>query len=149
MKNIKKYVIINIENERSNPRARMITKDDILKELRAGRSIDDICSNLADAANAAQRAYEKEQQDAAAKAARKDAAEAAAAAMNEYFKLRFPGEKFEPMDGELLDLIADSIMYGFKDSLEKPAATVDYKPKSPLKDMNKQDLDDLIKLFLG
>lgn len=127
----------------------MITKDDILKELRAGRSIDDICGDLADAANAAQRAYEKEQADAAAKAARKDAAEAAAAAMNEYFKLRFPGEKFEPMDGELLDLIADSIMYGFKDELKKPKFTDINSSKSPLKDMNKQDLDDLIKLFLG
>ena len=108
----------------------MITKDDILKELRAGRSIDDICGDLADAANAAQRAYEEELADVKRKAACRDAAEAAAAAMNEYFKLRFPGEKFEKMDGELLDLIADL-------------------SNAPLKDMNKQDLDDLIKLFLG
>ena len=127
----------------------MITRDDIIKELRAGRSIDDICDALANTVNEAQRAYEKEQADAAAKAARRDAAEAAAAAMNEYFKLRFPGEKFEPMDGELLDLIADSIMYGFKDELEKPKPTFNDRLKPLQKDMDKQDLDSLIKLFLG
>lgn len=127
----------------------MITKDDILKELRAGRSIDDICGDLADAANAAQRAYEEELADTKRKAACRDAAEAAAAAMNEYFKLRFPGEKFEKMDGELLDLIADSIMYGFKDVPKKPEPTLSDLSKAPLKNMNKQDLDALIKLFLG
>lgn len=126
----------------------MITIHDILVELRAGRSIDDICGDIADAVNAAQRAYEKEQQERAAKAARKEAADKAAVAMNEYFKLRFPGEKFEQMDGELLDLIADSIMYGFKDTPEKPVATVNHQPKSPLKKTDEQELDDLIKAFL-
>ncbi len=123
-----------------------MNKNDILALVRKGQSIDAIAEEFAQALNEAQKQLEKERSDAA----RKAAADKAAEAMNNYFKLRYPGETFEPLTGELIDLIADNIMYGF----DKPT---DYNDKKKMPDTNKvnktdkeeEDLCDLIASFLA
>lgn len=126
-----------------------MNKNDILALVRKGQSIDDIAEEFAQALNEAQKQLEKERSDAARKAVLARAADKAAEAMNEYFKLRYPDQTFEPLTGELIDLIADSIMFGF----DKPA---DYSNKEKPRQVNKtigdkkdEDLCDLIESFLA
>lgn len=100
----------------------MITKDTILEELNAGRPIDAICADIADAINEAKREYEA---DNKRRAMMKLAADKAAAAMNEYYKLRYPDTKFVELDGDLLGALSDIIMYGVDGPEVKDPATTE------------------------
>ncbi len=127
-----------------------MNKNDILALVRKGQSIDAIAEEFAQALNEAQKQLEKERSDAARKAELARAANKAAEAMNEYFKLRYPDQTFELLTGELIDLIADNIMFGF----DKP---IDYSNKEKPRHTNKvdktdkeeEDLCDLIASFLA
>ena len=133
-----------------------MNKNDILALVRGGQSIDDIAEEFAQALNEAQKQLEKERSDAARKAELARAADKAAEAMNNYFKLRYPKQTFEPMSGELLDLIADSIMFGEQTpswpdkEIEKPRRekNIDYKTKKPEK-INLDELTELVDSFLA
>lgn len=138
-----------------------MTKNDILALVRGGQSIDDIAEEFAQALNEAQKQLEQERSDAARKAELARAADKAAEAMNNYFKLRYPKQTFEPMSGELLDLIADSIMFGEQapswmdeDHLDKEIKKLrrekntDYKTKKPEK-VNLDELTELVDSFLA
>ena len=129
-----------------------MNKNDILALVRKGQSIDDIAEEFAQALNEAQKQLEKERSDAARKAELARAADKAAEAMNDYFKLRYPKQTFEPMSGELLDLIADSIMFGEQTSpwpdKERREKNIDYKTKKPEK-MNLDELTELVDSFLA
>lgn len=99
----------------------MISKEEIVRMLRAGQSLDAICADVANTINAAKAEYEKEQEDNKRAAELGVAADRAAAALNDYFKLRYPDEEFAPIDRDLLDIVAESIFYGVepkKESLE-------------------------------
>ena len=126
-----------------------MNKNDILALVRGGQSIDDIAEEFAQALNEAQKQLEKERSDAARKAALARSADKAAEAMNDYFKLRYPNQTFEPLTGALIDLIADSIMFGF----DKPADCSDKeKPRQTnkaIEDKEDEDLCHLIESFLA
>ena len=129
-----------------------MNKNDILALVRGGQSIDDIAEEFAQALNEAQKQLEKERSDAARKAELARAADKAAEAMNDYFKLRYPKQTFEPMSGELLDLIADSIMFGEQTpswpDKERREKNIDYKTKKPEK-VNLDELTELVDSFLA
>lgn len=125
-----------------------MTKNDILALVRGGQSIDDIAEEFAQALNEAQKQLEQERSDAARKAELARAADKAAEAMNDYFKLRYPKQTFEPMSGELLDLIADSIMFGEQTSPWPDKERREKNTKKPEK-ANLDDLTDLIDSFLA
>lgn len=107
-------------------------KLEILRLLRAGYEVDDICSNFTKAVNAAVADYEKEQEDDKRRAAMGVAADKAAAALTDYFKLKYPGQKFAPITGDILDIIADDIMYGKEDEPAPKPKAKNYEQKSNL-----------------
>lgn len=125
-----------------------MTKNDILALVRGGQSIDDIAEEFAQALNEAQKQLEKERSDAARKAELARAADKAAEAMNDYFKLRYPKQTFEPMSGELLDLIADSIMFGEQTSPYPDKERREKNTKKPEK-VNLDELTELVDSFLA
>lgn len=125
-----------------------MNKNDILALVRKGQSIDDIAEEFAQALNEAQKQLEKERSDAARKAELARAADKAAEAMNDYFKLRYPKQTFEPMSGELLDLIADSIMFGEQAPSWPDKERREKNTKKP-ENVNLDELTELVDSFLA